>query len=318
MANVAGAVRVIAVLVLLGGLVQAGAPGPPHLEFEAPPALAQARARLESFDLRHLSELVQVVGLADPGPAIRVVLASETSDWARSVPASTVGLAFGEAGLVILFPARAPAYPHDTLEDVLRHEVAHVLIARAAGAGTVPRWFNEGLAVTAERPWGFEDRTRLVYELTRGPRLSLDAIDHLFAGDGGARIRAYALAGAFVRDLRSLHGESAPAEILGRVARGAPFEAAFVQATGVGLLDAEAAFWRRQRLWTTWVPFLTSPTAVWMLVTLLAVYAIGKRQQKRAALRRRWAEEDSDWPPESDGGTGPTGLRSEKLKRGER
>jgi len=164
----------------------------------------------------------------------------------------------------------------------------------------------------------FEDRTRLVYELTRGSRLSLDEIDHLFAGDGGTRIRAYALAGAFVRDLRSLHGESAPAEILGRVARGASFEAAFAQATGVVLLDAEAAFWRRQRLWTTWVPFLTSPTALWMLVTLLAVYAIGKRRQKRAAPRRRWAGEESDWPPEPEGGTGPTGRRSGKPKRGER
>lgn len=257
--------------------------------------LAHARARLESIDPRRLAGIVRLVGLTDPGPAIRVVLASETSDWARQVPAWTSGLAIGAAGIIVLFPARAPVYPHDTLEDVLRHEVAHVLIARAAGGRTVPPWFHEGLAMAAERAWGLEDRTRLAYELTVGSRVSLDEIDRLFTGDRRAQTRAYALAGAFVGDLLHHHGFSAPREILGRVAAGVPFEAAFARVSGLTLLDAEAGFWRRQRLWTTWVPFLTSTTALWMVVMLLAVYAIRKRRQKSVDLRKRWAQEEGDW-----------------------
>jgi len=277
------------------------APVGPPLEIEAPPALAAARARLDSFDPRRLAGIVELVGLADPGPAIRVVLASEASQWAREAPQGAAGLAFGPVGLIVLFPGRAPAYPHDTLEDVLRHEVAHVLITRAAGGRTIPRWFHEGLAMSAERAWGLEDRTRLVYELTLGSHVTLDDIDRFFTGDGPVRTRAYALAGAFVRDLLHYHGSSAAAEILER-GRGTGFEAGFKEVTGVTLLDAEAAFWRRQRLWTTWVPFLTSTTALWMIVTLLAVYAIRKRRQRRATLRQRWAEE-GDWPdPWPDGG----------------
>ena len=101
---------------------------------------------------------MRLLRLDDPGGAIRVVLASDTSDWARQVPPTTAGFAVGEDSLVVLFPSRSLTYPHDTLEDVLHHEVAHVLIARAAGGRPVPRWFHEGLAMTAERTWGFEDR----------------------------------------------------------------------------------------------------------------------------------------------------------------
>jgi hypothetical protein len=286
----------LGVWIAFAGGQLSGVPAPPRLEIDAPWDLAQARARLESFDPQRLAGIVPFVGLTEAGPPIHVVLASETSNTARDVPEWIAGLALGRTGVVVLFPDRAPVYPHDTLEDVLRHEVAHVLIGRAAGGRPVPRWFHEGVAMAAEQPWGLEDRTRLMYELALGPRTAVEELDRLFAGSRREQTRAYVLAGAFVRDLLDRAGFTAPAEILRRVARDARFEAAFANVAGVTVFDAEERFWRRQRLWSTWVPLLTSTTAVWMLVTLLALFAIRKRRQKSAALRRRWNEEESDEP----------------------
>lgn len=275
-------------------------PGPlpvPQLNIEAPPQdvdLAAARLRLESFDRTRLRGVMRVVGLNDPGPAIRVVLASETSEWARQVPPSTAGFAVGEDSLVVLFPFRSPTYPHDSLEDVLHHEVAHVLITRAAGGKPLPRWFHEGLAMAAERTWGLEDQARLLEELTFVAPADLANVNALFTQDEGARIRAYTLAGAFVRDLIRQHGSTAPATMLTRVAAGASFDDAFAEVIGHSVADEEAAFWNRHRFWTRWGPFLTSSTALWMIVTLLALYAIFRRRQQRAALRKKWAEEGSE------------------------
>ena len=275
-------------------------PGPlpvPQLNIEAPPQdvdLAAARMRLESFDRTRLRGVMRVVGLNDPGPAIRVVLASETSEWARQVPPSTAGFAVGEDSLVVLFPSRSPTYPHDSLEDVLHHEVAHVLITRAAGGKPLPRWFHEGLAMAAERTWGLEDQARLLEELTFVAPTDLANVNALFTQDEGARIRAYTLAGAFVRDLIRQHGSSAPANMLTRVAAGASFDDAFAEVIGHSVADEEAAFWNRHRFWTRWGLFLTSSTALWMIVTLLALYAIFRRRQQRAALRKKWAEEGSE------------------------
>lgn len=270
----------------------------PQLNIEAPSSdgqLAAARARLESFDRTRLRGVMQLVGLDDPGPAIRVVLASETSEWARQVPPSTAGFAVADDNLVVLFPSRSPTYPHDSLEDVLHHEVAHVLIARAAGGKPLPRWFQEGLAMAAERTWGLEDQARLIQELTFVQPASLDEVNELFLKDDAGRTRAYTLAGAFVRDLIGEHATastSAPAALLARMAAGSSFDEAFALVIGHSVEDEEAAFWNRHRFWTRWGPFFTTTDALWMMVTMLAVYAVFRRRQQRAAQRKRWEEEE--------------------------
>jgi hypothetical protein len=266
----------------------------PQLDIEAPDGLAAARTRLESFDTNRLAGVTRLVGLDDAGAPIRVVLAREGSRLAQNAPPPIAGFASLDEGVIVLFPARSPSYPHDTLEDVLHHEVAHVLMARAARGAPLPLWFHEGLAVLAERTWRLEDQARLLRELLLVSRTSLDRVDALFAADAGSRARAYTLAAAFVRDLMRRHGGDAPGNILRRVGNGESFERAFLHVTGEPVEAAEIAFWNGHRFWTTIGPFLTTQTAIWMIVTLVGVYAIIRRRQQRAAQRKRWEEQGFD------------------------
>lgn len=264
---------------------------PPTLKVFAPPELAASEARVKTFDPRTLAGIVRTVGLAEPGPSIDVVLAGEDSEAARMSGPEVAGYALGRASLVVLFPTRSPRYPHDTLEDVLRHEVAHVLVDRAAGGREVPRWFNEGLAMAIERPWGLQDRSRLVWELAAGPRLSLREIDALFSGPGSSRARGYSLSAAVVRDLIAHHGGDAPARVLRLVRDGASFDDAVSTVAGRPLGAVEDAFWDGQRVWTVWVPLVTSDHIFWIVVILLAALAVWRRRRQSAAIRRRWDEE---------------------------
>ena len=283
----------LALLVVLLTASAIRAQGPPSFLIEAPPELAAARRRLETFDPQPLATIVRVVGLSSPGSPMRVVLGRDDDEWARQVPQWTAGFAVGSAGLIVLFPSRSPVYPHDTLEDVLRHEVAHVLISRAADGHPVPRWFHEGLAVAVERPWQLEDRTRLASTLLFGPRLGLGAIDELFAGDQGAQQRAYSLSAALVRYLIHERGSDAPANILRELARVQVFDTALATVTGQSVRELEAAFWDSQRTWTTWVPLIASSTVVWLGVIGLAALAVRRRRQRSRQLRRHWDDEEA-------------------------
>jgi hypothetical protein len=266
---------------------------PPRLSIEASAEFATVRERLDSLDPKRFMDILGLVGLTAAGPAIHVVLASDQSDWAQGISPWIAGFARGASDEVVIFPARTPGYPHHSLEDVLRHEIAHVLIARAAGSHPVPRWFNEGVALAAERAWGFEDQTRVLYQLVLGKRTSLNEIDRLFSGDRRDQQRAYALSGAFTRYLFQHYGSAAPAKVLSQVRGGTPFERAFADVTGVTLGDIESGFWESQRIWTTWVPVITSSATVWMVITLIAVLAIRRRRQKDAEISRKWDEEES-------------------------
>lgn len=262
----------------------------PELRVEAPESLAAIAARVGRIDPDVVHSIMRFVGLSQGGGPITVILVAEDTDIARATPRSIVGFARSAESVIVLFPARSTSYPYDSLEDVVRHEIAHVLIARAAGDRFVPRWFHEGLALAAERRWGLEDRTRVAFALSRR-RWSARELDDLFADGGGPSAAAYALSGALVRDLLRRHGTDTPARILSRMAAGDQFGNAFLAATGATVAANEDQFWRAS-WWSEAVPLLTSSLMLWLGVTLLALYAMRTRRERRRARRKVWEEEE--------------------------
>lgn len=270
----------------------AGAAEIPRLEVEAPAALEPTARRLRALNPGQIESAMRLVGLEEPGPPIRVILAPEGSEAAERVPPWVSGYAFGEMGVIVLLPQRVPSYPDSSLDDLLRHEVAHILVARASGGRPLPRWFHEGMAMIAGLSWGFDDRSRLTLALLADRPVSLADLDGRFQGTQAEVNRAYAISGAFVRGLFETYGPRAAPEILAGVGRGLSFEDAFRAATGDSLAEAEESFWGGQTFWYRWVPVLTSSVTLWLLITLLALWAIRSRRRRDAAIRRGWEEEE--------------------------
>jgi len=283
----------------------------PPLHIAAPPELAAVQKKLEAIDSKRFNDIAQTVGVTDAATPIQVVLAPESAAVAREVAPWIAGFAStgpGDSEMVVIFPARTPSYPNASLEDVLRHEVAHILIGRASAHRPIPRWFNEGLAMSVERGWRLQDEGQFVYQLATGSQTSLESLDRMFGGPQPAVTRAYALSGALVHDLLQRHGASIAAQILARMDNGASFDHAFTESAGMTPAEAEEDFWQRQYTLSAWLPTLTSTTTLWLVVTALALLAIARRIMKDRAFRKRWAEEDAsesredreNIPPPSD------------------
>lgn len=291
--RLAAAVAVLALAAFAAGAGRPDAqPRLPALDVDAPAALQAVAERIGRFPLAGLANAMTLAGLADPGPPINVLLIAESSDLARNSPSWIAGFADAGRNLVVLFPERTRRYPTDSLEALLQHEVAHVLFSRAARGRPVPRWFNEGLALAAERPVGFEDRSRLAWTRIRHGEIPLSELERLFTGGPAATRRAYAVAGALVRDLLERHGDASAGRILAGLGRGRSFPRAFAEATGEPLAAAVDRFWRRRPVWVRWVAFAGRPVFQWMFITLLALCAICAHRRRRAEQRRRWEEEE--------------------------
>ncbi len=273
----------------------AGAPATaaarPELVLQAPPELAAAAAEIRGYGEATFRPALERTGLADLGGPITVLLFSESSYEARRTPRWVAGSTDSRAARVALFPARVDGYPDRGLEALVQHEVAHVLVARAAGGQGVPRWFDEGLAMAAGRSGDFGDRARVALAVLSDERLPLARIDAAFAGGASEVASAYALARDFYQELERRFGRGVGATILAGVARGEPFKAAFRGATGESLAAVESDYWRRRSLWNRWVPIVTSSAALWGAITLLALAAFRRRRAIDAELRRRWEQE---------------------------
>jgi hypothetical protein len=240
----------------------------PRLEVEAPPELTALAERIYNQDPRRLEATMELLGLTQPGPPIRVILAAEDSSVALGTPTWVSGFAYGNLGVIVLFPDRTPAYPDTSFEELLFHELSHVLAARAAAGHPIPRWFNEGMAMYIGRSWNLEDRSRMTLALLVDRQVSLAALDQNFAGNRGEMRRAYAISGAF------------------------PFEEAFYRRTGVDFVHAEERFWHSHSIWYRWVPILTSSATLWMAITLLSLFAVKRRRDRTAEIKRQWEEEE--------------------------
>lgn len=266
----------------------------PRLEVEAPPEYRALARELEALPAERFLPIVRLVGSEQAGPPIRVHLATEDSAEAQAADSWVAGYAYGALGRVVLLVERTPPYPDGSLEELLDHEVAHVLISRAAGHRRLPRWFNEGVAMVAGHSWGLEDTSRLTLAMVTRSELPLAEIDRMFAGHSGEVARAYALSGALVRHLLHRYGRRTVAIIVTAVRHGVDFDEAFRRATGSTVAELEDSFWSRHSFWYRWVPLLGSSATIWVGVTLLALIAFRRRRQRDAEIRERWEREEEE------------------------
>lgn len=285
---------------VLGGFLLVGrlAVAAPAIVVDAPSQLAAEAAEVRGFAPQTLDPVLRLVGLDEAGAAgapITVVLAPEDSPSARSAPPWVTGFASGERSVVVLLPARVPRYPDRSLAALYRHEIAHVLIDRAAGGAPVPRWFHEGVAMAAGREWGLEDRARLALAVLVRGEVALDRVDRAFQGGEREVAAAYALSEDLVQDILNRHrggAEPVTATILRRLREGRTFPQAFREATGESLLQAEESYWKRRTFWNRWLPIVASSTTLWILISLLAIVAFQRRRARDARMRELWDQEE--------------------------
>lgn len=260
-----------------------------QITVDAPSSLASAAQRVREVNLSGIAGALARAGLDLPS-RIHVTLIPEGDPRARVTPTWIVGLASGQERIAI-FPERVGSYPYDSLESVVRHEIVHLSLATRAGGRRVPRWFHEGLAVSVETGWGIGGQLRLWVATLKNPAIS--DLGRLFASDARPdAMEAYLLATALVEDLRARHGAHVPGAIAARVASGLPFDAAFLIETGDTPDQAAARAWARYARSWTWVPVVTSTSAVWAGVMVLAFVVYAVRLRHRMRQRQRWDEED--------------------------
>ena len=260
--------------------------------FEATESFQSIVPRLERIDQDRYRESMELVGLTRAGDPIQIIVASDESEWGRHAPSWASGYALSRLGIIVLLPERVVGYPYDSLENVLSHEVAHILTARASGNHDLPRWFDEGLAMVAAHSWDFEETARLKWAMVIGNDIPLSELNALFHKDGASAKKAYVLSHALVRYFIQQYGRSWPQTMLRAISQGLSFEEAFIRTTFTPLDKAEAAFWAQQTVWTRWVPAITSTLALWLGIVGLAFYAYRKQRQRAKSLQQQWKDED--------------------------
>lgn len=181
-----------------------------------------------------------------------------------------------------------------SIEKVVPHEVAHVMVARALGPAlpSLPLWVNEGIAEYAAGQRAARVDPLTLRALGRGEALPLRDLDHAFHAGNRHAPAAYTQAASVIHFLVAERGEEVMPALLRAVREHRQFEPALQQTTGWSLPELEAR-WRRSLAsrWR-WALLLRSPTLPLGLMLLLFIVGLIRHLWER---RRRQELPDEDW-----------------------
>jgi hypothetical protein len=246
-----------------------------------------------------LADLELDLGLSLPGSVTVLILPPRRPSSSEGVQAPApdwaVGFVPGGSGEVVLRGDLVRSYPFEDLLSLFGHELTHVLLNSLPEAtGTLPHWFNEGVAVIESRRWSFRDTLTLGTSLLTGPPPRLGTLSASFPADEGAARAAYAESFHFIAYLEREHGPGAVRRILSAMAAGARFPEAFRRVTGRELSEVESSWRDRVNFAYRWVPALTSTGVLWMGITFLVLLSRLAKWRRERAIQESWERQGLD------------------------
>lgn len=230
---------------------------------------------------------------------VSVRIAPTVAEMARLAPSDAPppeyasGVAYHGLHLVLLSMLAPRGAEAVDLDEVFRHELAHVALEDAVGGKHVPVWFNEGLAIylSGERA---PARLQTLWSATlSGTLLPLSDIDRSFPRDNFEVSIAYAESADFMRFLRRDADRLRFAAMIDRVRSGQAFERAIAEAYGSDLRRLEFE-WRGEleRRFSV-IPVLTGGGVIWVIVVGALVVAYVRRRRRTKAILSRWEREEA-------------------------
>lgn len=178
------------------------------------------------------------------------------------------------------------------LEQVLDHELVHLVLGRAFGDVPVPRWLQEGVAQVYSGEHGPNQASRLARGLRLTDTFSLSDLERGFPEDAARAELAYALSADFVAWLRGTYGDDAVGRLVRAARTGRSLDAAMPEVTGLSLAEVDAKWSARfaGASALSWLPSIPTEDLLFGIggLAFLAVGATRFRGQRRrmAAVRR--------------------------------
>lgn len=259
------------------------------------PALADEAMALAQAIPEWWSEIERAMaGDLDDRLTITYVNHSGRIAEATGMPRWAAGVAHPPTG-EIMIARHAPDGSLSDLDNLTRHELAHVALFRATGGVPLPRWFHEGVAES------FADRVDLLRVQSLAAAVfgvgvpPLGELEASFRGSPDEVTVAYAAARDLVNHLRYRDADGSDIrQLFTQLRLGHGFDASVLSAYGVTLGELEVEWRTGLHGRFSWFPMVSSGGLPFFFVAPLITVAFLRRRRQIQDGWRRLDREDAE------------------------
>jgi hypothetical protein len=243
-----------------------------------------------------IPRLAQELGLPTGG-VMDIVLSPDTEHFREIQPGTPPqwadATAWPRSGLIFL---RAPGERGGgmrPLNQVLDHEIVHVVLGRAFAPTTVPRWLQEGTAQLLAREYTPELTEQLASGVLGDNLLELQDLTTGFPqGPTKARL-AYAQSADFMAHIRTDYGEEAFQDLIQHLADGKPADAAIRLATGRSMTEVDKDWRERLESGPLWLQAVVNDTTLLAMAGLFFALGFWRFRARKKAILDQWEKEEA-------------------------
>ncbi len=214
-----------------------------YLRVHGPVSDTDLLVRLAQHGSAALPELAEALEVPI-GKTIHIHLASNDAQFRELQPGNAPtwadATAYPALSTIYLRAPRARSGDPDPLEQVLEHELVHVLLGRVFAPNRPPQWLQEGLAQVYAHQNGPETTHTIARGVLAGGHIGLEELSWGFPNDPVRAQLAYAESADLITWLRVQHGDAVVPELIRELASGAELAAAIRRTTGTTLEQVEA------------------------------------------------------------------------------
>lgn len=202
------------------------------------------------------------------------------------------GAADADHGFIIL---RSPHQTgnHDHFPTLIKHELVHVLIGRFLNRHSLPKWFNEGVALSFSKDESFAGGTAVSKALFSDSIIPLSSIDDVLEFHSVKARLAYEESYLFTKFIEETFGSENIVEFLHRLEKSdAPFDVVFQNVFKHDVLDLELEWYDYLQDEYRWRFLLDFESFLWIFILTLFIFVfLGIRLKNRRTLKR-WDDEE--------------------------
>lgn len=208
-------------------------------------------------------------------------------------PAYASGVAYPKLHLVLISMMAPRGGEATYLDEVFRHELAHIALEDAVLGQHVPAWFNEGLAVGFAGENGLDRQKVMTTATINGTLLPLADLDRGFPQNPSDVNIAYAQSVDFLRFLQARTDHLRFASLLQRVRDGQAFDRALGDAYGSDIRKLEFQWRTEVERRYSLIPLLAGGGILWVGVIGALGFGYVKKRRRARAILAKWAVEEA-------------------------